>query len=80
MSTVTTFDLGLARWDASASIFFHLPVLTCIAALLPAPDQALRDFSDCTVVHSWARSHMVQESSLHTGEGSVTQFMTRKTI
>jgi len=49
------------------------------AALLPTLDAVARDFTDCTVVHSWSGSRMVREGNLHTGEGSVTQFIARKT-
>jgi SAM-dependent methyltransferase len=48
------------------------------SALLPALDDVARDFSDCVVVHSWAGSRLVQEGSLHTGEGCVTQLVARK--
>jgi SAM-dependent methyltransferase len=48
------------------------------AALLPALDEVARDFSDCALLHSWSGLRMVQEGSLHTGEGSVTQLIARK--
>ncbi len=48
------------------------------AALLPALDEVARDFSDCILLHSWSGLRLVQEGSLHTGEGSVTQLVARK--
>jgi SAM-dependent methyltransferase len=50
------------------------------ASLLPALNEVARDFSDCVVVHSWAGSRLVQEGSLHTGEGCVTQLVARKSF
>lgn len=114
VADVTTFDMGLAHWDAIVSIFLHLPARARAdmhrravqalkpggvflweaygpeqlgrdtggprdVTLLPTLDEVARDFTDCTVVHSWAGSRMVREGSLHTGEGSVTQFIARKT-
>ena len=48
------------------------------AHLLPTLDAVLRDFSNCAILHAWAGSRWVQEGSLHTGEGSVTQLVARK--
>ena len=50
------------------------------AALLPALDEVAGDFSDCALVHSWSGSRLVQEGSLHTGEGCVTQLVARKSF
>jgi SAM-dependent methyltransferase len=113
VADVTEFDLGLAQWDATISIFLHLPARVRAdlhsravqalkpggvflwegygpeqlsrntggpkdAALLPALDEVARDFSDCILLHSWSGLRIVQEGSLHTGEGSVTQLVARK--
>ncbi len=48
------------------------------AALLPALEDLARDFSDCAVAHLWAGLRCVQEGSLHTGAGRVTQLLARK--
>ncbi len=48
------------------------------AALLPPLDEVAGDFSDCELLHLWAGSRLVQEGSLHNGEGSVTQLIARK--
>jgi hypothetical protein len=50
------------------------------AALLPTLDEVARDFSDCAVVHLWSGLRLVQEGSLHTGEGCVTQLVARKSF
>ena len=50
------------------------------AALLPALNEVARDFSDCALLHSWSGSRLVQEGSLHTGEGCVTQLVARKSF
>ncbi len=50
------------------------------AALLPALDDVARDFADCNMAHAWAGSRLVQEGSLHTGVGTVTQLRAQKTI
>lgn len=50
------------------------------AALLPALEDVARDFADCSIEYSWAGSRLVQEGSLHTGVGAVTQLRVRKAV
>lgn len=49
------------------------------AALLPSLDDVAGDFPNCEILHFWSGLRSVQEGSLHTGEGSVTQLIARKT-
>lgn len=49
------------------------------AALLPALDEVTLDFADCRLIHAWSGSRWVEEGSLHTGQGSVTQLVASKT-
>lgn len=48
------------------------------AALLPALDEVASDFGECALLHAWAGSRPVQEGSLHTGIGAVTQLLAKK--
>jgi SAM-dependent methyltransferase len=50
------------------------------SSLLPALNEVARDFSDCALLHAWSGSRLVQEGSLHTGEGFVTQLVARKSF
>lgn len=49
------------------------------AALLPALDEVSLDFSGYLQLHAWSGLRSVQEGSLHTGQGAVTQLIVRKT-
>jgi hypothetical protein len=48
------------------------------AALLPDLDAVAIDFDASTLQHAWSGLRLVQEGSLHTGIGAVTQLLVRK--
>ena len=48
------------------------------AALLPGLDEVAIDFDSSTLQHAWTGLRPVQEGSLHTGIGAVTQLLVKK--
>ena len=48
------------------------------AALLPDLDEVASDFDASALQHAWSGLRLVQEGSLHTGIGAVTQLLVKK--